>query len=63
MNIPKDSYTIDEISNESLCFIYENMMWKIFYSERGQRTEERYYSNEDDACQAFLQRLTHMLGI
>ena len=63
MNIPRDSYSIDEISNKSLCLIYENMIWKIFYSERGQRTEEHYYSNENDACQAFLQRLTHILGV
>ena len=63
MNIPGDSYSIDEISNESLCLICENEIWKIFYSERGQRTEEERHSNENDACQAFFLRLTHMLGI
>lgn len=63
MNISRDSYAIDEISNESLCLICENTIWKIFYSERGQRTEEEWHANEIDACQAFLLRLTHVLGI
>lgn len=63
MNIPKDSYSIDDVSNESLCLIYEGVVWKIFYSERGMRNEERFYLTEEDACDAFLFRLTKMLGI
>lgn len=62
MNIPKDSYSINNISNESLCLIYEGMLWKIFYSERGLRTEERYYGSEEAACKDFLERLKYMLG-
>ena len=62
MNTPHESYSIGEISNESLCFICENTIWEIFYSERGHRIEERCYSDENDACLAFLERLTRMLG-
>ncbi|WP_033477491.1 hypothetical protein [Erwinia amylovora] len=62
MKIPRDSYSIGFISNESLCLIYEGMLWRIFYSERGQRTEEKFYASEEDACKEFLARLKHMLG-
>lgn len=62
MSVPKDSYSIDEISNESLCLNYEGMIWKIFYSERGQRTEECFYASEEEACKAFLLRHKKMLG-
>jgi len=62
MDIPADSYSIDDISNESLCLIYERLLWKIFYSERGHRTDERCYADEESACKAFLARLKHMLG-
>lgn len=62
MDVPEDSYSIDDISHESLCLIYEGLLWKIFYSERGQRTDERCYADEDSACKAFLARLKHMLG-
>ncbi|CAI1254449.1 hypothetical protein [Serratia ficaria] len=62
MNIPADSYSIGDIENEALCLLNKSGTWSIFYSERGQRTEEKFYDNENEACQAFLKRLTHMLG-
>ena len=38
--IPEDSYSINEVNDESLCIVEENKKWHIFYSERGLRTEE-----------------------
>lgn len=63
MNLPKSSYSIDCDKNESLCFIYDGFLWVIFYSERGQKTEPEYFSDEEVACEAFLFRLKHMLKI
>ncbi|MBN6046605.1 hypothetical protein JYK13_21755 [Citrobacter sp. ku-bf4] len=60
-NYPKDSYSVLEVKNESLCLIKENEIWIIFYSERGQRSDPKYYSNEDVACHVFIDELNHML--
>jgi hypothetical protein len=60
---PADSYAIGKINDEALCLVDENGSWSIFYSERGLRTEAQRFSDENSACDAFLQRLKHMLGI
>jgi hypothetical protein len=60
---PADSYAIGEINDEALCLVEENGGWSIFYSERGLRTEEQRFGAESRACEAFLQRLKHMLGM
>ena len=60
---PANSYAIGEINDEALCLVEENGGWSIFYSERGLRTEEQRFSDENSACEAFLHRPKHMLGI
>lgn len=57
LHIPKDSYSIDNIKDESLCLIFDGFVWCVFYSERGHRTETEYFTNEHDACEAFLTRI------
>lgn len=63
MNLPKGSYSIDSDKNESLCLTYDGFLWVVFYSERGQKTEPEYFSDEEKACDAFLLRLKNMLHI
>lgn len=63
IHAPADSYAIGEIIDEALCLVEEHGCWSIFYSERGLRTEEQRFSDVSSACEAFLQRLKHMLGI
>ena len=31
--VPEDSYSINEVNDESLCIVEENKKWHIFYSE------------------------------
>ena len=59
--VPEDSYSINEINDESLCIVEENKKWHIFYSERGLRTEEYCYQDEHLAIQYFINRLSKML--
>lgn len=56
-NFDHDCYSIGEERNESLCLIEDFSGWCVFYSERGHRTEPKYYSTENDACKAFLSRI------
>ena len=59
--VPEDSYSINEVNDESLCIIEENKKWHIFYSERGLRTEEYCYQDEHLAILYFIHRLSKML--
>ena len=60
--IPEDSYSINEVNDESLCIVEENKKWHIFYSERGLRTEECCYQDEHLAILYFINRLSKMLN-
>ena len=59
--VPEDSYSINEVNDESLCIVEENKKWHIFYSERGLRTEEYCYQDEHLAILYFINRLSKML--
>ena len=61
--VPEDSYSINEVNDESLCIIEENKKWHIFYSERGLRTEEYCYKDEHSAILYYIDRLSKMLKI
>lgn len=63
MNLPHGSYSIGFDKNESLCLIYDGALWVVFYSERGQKTEPVYFTEEEEACDALLLRLKKMLKI
>lgn len=58
LNIPRDSYSIDGVKDETLCLILDGGLWCVFYSERGKRTEVEFFATESDACQSFLARIT-----
>ncbi|GJA02516.1 hypothetical protein ECV0102_28640 [Enterobacter cloacae] len=58
LNIPRNSYSIDGVKDETLCLILDGGLWCIFYSERGKRTEVEFFATESDACQSFLARIT-----
>ena len=61
--VPEDSYSINEVNDESLCIVEENKKWHIFYSERGLRTEEYCCQDEHLAILYFINRLSKMLKI
>jgi len=44
-------------AHESLCLLAFGQEWRVFISERGQRSEERTFTSEDDACVYFLKRI------
>jgi hypothetical protein len=64
LNIDPNSYCLDDgYSNEALCLHNNYGKWSIYYSEKGLRTDEKFYNNEDDACKEFLVQIKEMLGI
>jgi hypothetical protein len=53
--ISKNAYSVMENDkDESLCIHTSKNHWIVFYSERGLRTGEKIFTNENDACIYFL---------
>ncbi len=50
-------YSVESEKHEALCLLAQGQTWCVFLSERGQRHEERRFSDEDLACVYFLKRL------
>ena len=46
--LPNEKYTLDQAGAK----------WSVYYSERGQRSGERVFDSEDEACRYLLQLLT-----
>ncbi len=46
--LPNEKYTLDQAGAK----------WPVYYSERGQRSGERVFDSEDEACRYLLQLLT-----
>ncbi|WP_052250323.1 hypothetical protein [Enterobacter sp. Bisph1] len=57
LQVPPDSYAIDEVKDETLCLLFDGALWCVFYSERGNRSEPEYFTYEQDACEGFLARI------
>ena len=47
----------DKIIDEALCLRFEGGQWCVYYSERGLKTGEMYFANENSACEFFLQEM------
>lgn len=56
--IPTNAYTIlSKPKDETLCIESSKEGWIVFYSERGLRSGEKFFSSENDACQYFIERI------
>jgi hypothetical protein len=60
LRIHEDRYCLEGgLPNEAYCIEREdNGTWRTYYSERGQRTDIKQFSNEHDACEHLLALLT-----
>jgi hypothetical protein len=57
-NVDPRSYAFDSPRPvEQYCLDVEPPRWHVYYAERGLRTTERVYDNEDEACRDLLDRL------
>ncbi len=47
------------LPNEKYTLCQAGAKWSVYYSERGQKSGERVFDSEDEACRYFLQILTN----
>lgn len=53
--ISSESYDLNGGSpNEKYCLGRDGRRWRVYYSERGIRTEEKVFDNESKACEYLL---------
>ena len=45
------------LPSDKYCMEARGLSWAVYYSERGQRVEERAFLSEDDACRRLLELL------
>jgi hypothetical protein len=62
MGFKPGDYSIGAVRDESLILLREDRMWKVFYSERGQRLGLTAFVTEAKACEHMLQLIRSWEG-
>lgn len=59
---PNESYSLEGgLPNERLCLERKNNRWFVYYSEKGNRTNEKDFLLEEVACQYFYELMVNMV--
>jgi hypothetical protein len=59
LGVSDSAWAIDDTSlPERYVLINDYLGWTVFYSEKGNRNDERIFATEEEACQHFLTVLT-----
>ena len=63
--VPDDLYSLTGgLPNEALCLEQlSDSKWRTYYSERGQRSGEKHFHSEEEACDFFFQTLVKEFGV
>jgi len=52
--VPKDAYSlVGGLPNEAYCIERIDSSWRVYYSERGNRSSLRSFDSEEEACEYF----------
>ncbi len=58
LGVNDSAYSIcDEVGDEQYCIEKDGGKWHYFYSARGQRSGEKIFQNENEACEYVLSLL------
>lgn len=55
--VPGDAYSLGRDRDEAYCLVGGEGEWRVYYSERGNRNDERVLPSEAEACEELLRRL------
>ncbi len=64
-NVDRNSYSIlsgIRYPNECYCLIFEDGVWKYYYSERGHMTGLKEFTSESEACEYFYRQVIRDLS-
>lgn len=57
---PVDYSLYGGLPNEAFCLNKTNGKWEVYYSERGNKTGLKVFSNENEACMYFYNELMQL---
>lgn len=64
IGVPKGDYSLSGgLPNEAYCLEHSGGKWRVYYSERGERTGLKVFDSEEEACDYFLATFKHSLGL
>ena len=55
--IRERSYSLEGADDERYCIERSAAGWAVYYSERGNRNDERWFRSKDEACEELLNRI------
>jgi hypothetical protein len=58
LRIPSSAFSIGSDVNEAYCMVLIHGRWHVYYSERGNRNNERVHGTEQAACEDLFSRVT-----
>jgi hypothetical protein len=59
MGIRKDFYSLfGERGDDTFCIGQTENGWEVYYSERGESSNLRFFTEEEEACEYFLRLIT-----
>lgn len=62
-NVPSDLYNLNGgLPNEALTLNEHEGCWEVYYSERGEKTQLKKFSTEDEACNYFYRTVLEILN-
>ena len=47
---------------DAYCLIFENGVWSVYYSERGEEIDKTSFDSESAACEFFLEKMRADVG-
>lgn len=54
MKIPRNAYSLKGgLPNEAFCLENQELIWEVYYSERGSKGSRKEFNSEDEACEFF----------
>lgn len=61
VGIPDDSYSLTGgMPNDRYCIEEVFGKWQVYYSERGKKYQEKYFTSEEEACEFLYSILANM---
>lgn len=57
-NFKPQAYSlVEDNKDDVLCLRFEEGRWCVYYTERGKKSQLKYFADENSACEYFLQEM------
>jgi hypothetical protein len=57
LRVPKGEYSIGREKDNAFVIVSQDRMWRVYFVEKGIRSDEAIFKHEADACDYFLREI------